>query len=111
MAAKMLSKSSVGGMSRPGIESALALLGVAGTAATAEATTGATAEGIGAAARAVEMMEPTVGPAGKNEGSSGGKRAGLAEAVRAVAARETRVNRRIIVAFDIDIAVTLVYVG
>ena len=46
-------------LSRRGIESALALLGAAGAASTAEATTGATADGIGAVARAVEMMEPT----------------------------------------------------
>lgn len=55
------------------MDSVLALLGTDGAAATAEATTGATAEGIGAVARTVETMEPTAGPAGCNEGNNGGK--------------------------------------
>ena len=73
-------------------------MGAAGTAATAEATTGTTAEGIGAVARAVETMEP-LGPAGNNGGN--GKRAGLAEARRAVAAKGGRVERCMIVAFEV----------
>ena len=87
-------------MSRPGIESVLALFGTAGAAATAEATTGATAEGMGAVARAVETMEPTgsVGrTGGKRKGEKDGKRAGFAEARRAVAARGRRVDRCMVV--------------
>ena len=64
-------------MSRPGIVSVLALLGVEGAAATAEATAGATADGMGAVARAVETMEAT-GPVGNMSGSSGGKMSALA---------------------------------
>lgn len=74
------------------------LLGAAGKAATAEATTGAAAERIGAVARAVETMEPC-GPAGNNGGN--GKRAGLAEARRAVAGKGRRVERCMIVAFEV----------
>ncbi len=73
IAAKMLSKSLAGGAWRPGIESTLALLGTAGAAATTEATTVATAEGIVAVARAVETMAPAAGPAGVIEGRNGGK--------------------------------------
>lgn len=101
MPAMMLSKS-LAGASRPGTEPALALLGIAGAAATAEATAGPTAEGIGAVARAVETMEPIASPASKTEGNNGGKRAGLAEARRAVAAREKRVDRCLIVALEVE---------
>lgn len=86
-------------MSRPGIKSVLALLGTAGAAATAEETTGTTAEGMGAVTRAVETIDPT-GLAGKREGKredTGGKRAGLAEARSAVAARGRRVDRCMVV--------------
>lgn len=69
--ARMLSKSSVGGTLRPGIKLAPALFVTARTAATEEARTGAMAEGIGAVARAVEIMEPTSGPAGATGGIDG----------------------------------------
>ena len=111
MAARMWSYSSEGAMPRPGIESLLALLGIAGTAATAEATTGATAEGMDdTEARAVETMEPTgltavgaMGPTGltavgkRAVGKRGGKKAALAEARRAAVARGIRVGRCMVV--------------
>lgn len=60
MTARMLLKRTAGTTARPGMRSPPAVLGAVGTAATAEATTGARAEVMeGAAARAVETMEPT----------------------------------------------------
>ena len=109
-------------MLRPGRESVVALLGTAGTAATAEAMTGVTAVGIGAVAmaRAVETMEPiwlvgkkvgkSVGtpvetPEGKPDGTPRGtpvgkpvgKTWGIAVAKRAFERRGSKVRRYIVI--------------
>ena len=103
LAARTFSKAVAGGTLRPGIEVGLTLLGTGGAAATAEATAVATAEGIGDVARAVEMIEPAGFPGGKPGGAGAGRIAGLAITGRAVAARERKLDRCMI----LDIAGTL----